>query len=59
MALDTVLQLYIVVAFSKQVLSYGNVFRLMVKNCSQKLLGSTSVIGCLWHRKHVAVNILI
>jgi hypothetical protein len=44
LALYTVLQLYIVTASSKQMLSSGNVFRLVVKNHSQKLLGSTFVL---------------
>jgi hypothetical protein len=42
LALCTVVQLCVAIASSKQVLSYGNV--LIVKNRSQKLLGSTSVL---------------
>lgn len=46
-ALHSVVQLCAVIASSKQVLSSGNVFRLVVKNCGQKFLGSTSVLDCV------------
>lgn len=44
LALYTGVQLCVVIASNKPALCSGNVFRLVVKNCRQKLLGSTSVL---------------